>query len=121
MNKVMVTGRICNDLVLRNTGKKDAIMFTVASQRDFKNQDGKYDSDFIQCKAFGNTAKFISDYFNKGDGIEIVGSINTNSYTNEQGEKVYTTAVLVDNVSFTIANKKEENKPNNEPDNELPF
>lgn len=117
MNKVCLSGRLTKDVELRNTGKRDIVTFTVAVQREFKNQIGKYDSDFIQCKAFGNTAKFISDYFNKGDGIEITGSINTSSYTNDKGENIYSTAVIVDSVHFTISNKKEEK----EPINELPF
>lgn len=117
MNKVCLSGRLTKDVELRNTSKRDVVTFTVAVQREYKNQIGKYDSDFIQCKAFGNTAKFISEYFKKGDGIEITGNINTSSFTNDKGEKIYTTAVVVDSVHFTLSNKKEEKQE----EDEFPF
>ena len=80
MNKIILSGRIANDLVLRNTGKTDAILFNLAVQRNYKANDGNYESDFISCKAFGNTANFIHNYFKKGDAIELEGRLETSTY-----------------------------------------
>ena len=66
----------------------------------FKNKDGQYDSDFINCVAFAKTGEFIQKYFHKGDKIAITGRIQTGSYTNSEGNKVYTTDVIVDNAEF---------------------
>ena len=97
MNKAIITGRLTKDIVLSDKG---VAKFTVASQRSFKNADGKYEADFINCTAFGKRAEFISKYFSKGSQICVEGRINTGSYTNKDGNKVFTTDLAVDNAEF---------------------
>lgn len=74
--------------------------FTVACQRRFPNAQGVREADFISCTAWRQTAEFIQRYFSKGSRIGLVGSIQTGSYTAQDGSKRYTTEVLVDNVEF---------------------
>lgn len=97
MNKVILTGRLTKDVVLSDKG---VAKFTIASQRNFKNSEGKYDADFVMCTAFGKCAEFINKYFGKGSQICVEGRINTGSYTNKDGQKVYTTDVAVEKVEF---------------------
>ena len=100
MNKVILVGRIVKDPVVNENGGTKTAKFSVAVQRDFKNKDGKYEADFPNCTAFGKTADLISTYFHKGSQIGIDGRISTGSYTNKEGNKVYTTEVLVKSVEF---------------------
>ena len=74
--------------------------FSIACQRRFKNANGTYDADFINCLAWRQTAEFIQRHFIKGNKIGLVGSIQTGSYTAQDGTKRYTTEVVVDNVEF---------------------
>ena len=111
MNVVTLVGNLCRDNDLRYTSGENATAIlrnTVAVQRKFKNKDtGEYESDFISIQAFGSNAEFINKYFNKGSKIGIVGEIRTGSYTNKDGQKVYTTDVIVNNAEFV--SKREEN------------
>lgn len=68
--------------------------------RRFKNSEGNYDADFINCVAFGKSAEFIEKYFKKGMAIGLTGRIQTGSYTNKDGQKVYTTDVVVEETEF---------------------
>ena len=95
-----MTGRLTKDPEIRENGNTKVAKFTVASQRNFKNADGKYEADFINCTAFGKNAEFISKYFSKGSQICVEGRINTGSYTNKDGNKVFTTDVTVDRAEF---------------------
>ena len=97
MNKSIITGRLTKDVTMTDNG---VAKFTVASQRNFKDKDGKYGVDFILCTAFGKTAEFISKYFSKGSQICVEGRINTGSYTNKDGQKVFTTDVAVEKAEF---------------------
>lgn len=97
MNRVILSGRLTKDVVLSDKG---VAKFTVASQRSFKNNEGKYDADFVLCTAFGKCAEFISKYFSKGSQICVEGRINTGSFTNKDGQKVYTTDVAVEKAEF---------------------
>lgn len=104
MNKVIIIGRICNDIELRQTQSGTATCrFTIACDRRFANkQTGQREADFISCLAFKNTAEFISRYFNKGKMIAVEGTLRTGSYKDKKHDDVthYTTDVLVDNVEF---------------------
>ena len=75
----------------------------MACQRRFKNQNGQYDADFINCTAWRETAEFVRKYFTKGRKIGLEGSITTGSYTANDGSKRYTTEVTVNNVEFVTA------------------
>lgn len=102
MNKAILTGRFVRDPEVRySQGEKSTAVakWTVAVDRRFKTQDGQ-DADFINCTAFGKTAEFIEKYFRKGMKINLVGRIQTGSYTNKEGIKVYTTNIMVEEVEF---------------------
>ena len=74
--------------------------FSIAVNRRFKNNEGNYDADFINCVAFSKSAEFIEKYFKKGMAIGISGRIQTGNYTNKDGVKVYTTDVVVEEAEF---------------------
>ena len=109
MNNVQLVGRLTKDVDVRTNNDSTVARFTVAVNRDYKNKDGKYDADFINCIAFKNTAEFVEKYFSKGMRIGLVGRIQTGSYTNKDGNKVYTTDVVCDKVEF--CESKGESKP----------
>ena len=103
MNKVQIVGRLTRDPEVRySTGEKATATarFSVAVNRRFKNAEGNYDADFINCIAFGQGAEFIEKYFKKGMAIGLTGRIQTGSYTNKDGNKVYTTDVVVEETEF---------------------
>lgn len=100
MNKVILMGRFTRDPEVRYTDSGTSIArFTLAVDRRFK-QDGGQSADFISCIAFSKTAEFIEKYFHQGSKIVIEGRIQTGSYTNKDGQKVYTTDVVVENAEF---------------------
>lgn len=110
MNKVILSGRLTKDIEVKTTSNQTAYtQFTVAVQRKFKDNNGNYLSDFVNCVAWRNTAEFISKYFSKGSKIAIVGSIQTRNFEGSDGKKVYITEVLVDEVEFVES--KADNKP----------
>lgn len=97
MNSVQLVGRLTRDPEVRYTdGGSTVARFTVAINRRFKPEE----ADFIPCVAFGKTAEFLEKYFRKGQRIGLNGRIQTGSYTNQEGSKVYTTDVIVENVEF---------------------
>lgn len=96
MNKWVGTGRLTKDPEQRGS----ALSFTIAIGRNFKDKDGNYGADFINCVAFGKKAEFISKYFKKGSPIAVSGRISTGSYTDKEGKTVYTTNVSVEDAEF---------------------
>lgn len=107
MNQAILTGRITKDLELNYTGNGTAVLnFSIAVERPFKNKNGERETDFINLVAFRNTAENINKFFNKGDGIGVIGRIQTGSYENKEGQRVYTTDVIVDQFDFPIQNKQ---------------
>lgn len=118
MNKVVIIGRFTRDPEIKYTTGENATAtarFSLAVNRRFKNKEGNYDADFINCVAFGKTAEFIEKYFTKGMAIGIIGRIQTGSYTNKEGQKVYTTDVVVEETEFVESKNKgtSDNVPNN--------
>ena len=100
MNKVILIGRLTRDPEVRYTeGGTSIARFTVAVDRRFK-QDGGQQADFISCIAFGKAAEIVEKYFKQGSKIVIEGRMQTGSYTNKDGQKVYTTDVVAENVEF---------------------
>lgn len=112
MNKVQLVGRITKDPEIKLTSNQTSYCnFTVAVDRRFKDKDGQRQSDFINCVAWKQTADFINKYFHKGSRIGLCGSIQTRSYEKD-GQKVFITEVLVDEVEFVeSANKTESPAP----------
>lgn len=106
MNKVILIGRLTKDSELKYTESEKAVCsFSLAVDRDFK----KDEADFINCKAFSKLGETINKYTKKGDLIAVCGRINTGSYE-KNGEKRYTTDIVVDSVKF-LQTKKEETDP----------
>ena len=107
-NTVILIGNITRNIELRTLPSgKNTCNVTLAVKRNYKNSQNIYESDFINCKAFGNTAELISKYCKKGDTIGIKGSILTGSYEKD-GKKVYTTDVMIQEISFLKQAKSEE-------------
>lgn len=103
MNKVELVGRLTRDPEVRYTTGENTnaiARFSVAVNRRFKNNEGNYEADFINCVAFGKSGEFIEKYFKKGMAIGITGRIQTGNYTNKDGVKVYTTDVVVEEAEF---------------------
>lgn len=99
MNNVILTGRFTRDPEVRySQGEQPSAIarFTLAVDRRGKQGE----ADFISCVAFGKTAEFIEKYFKKGSKINLQGRIQTGSYTNKDGNKVYTTDVIAEQVEF---------------------
>lgn len=102
MNKVIIMGRLTRDPEVRYSGQDGQMAiarYTVAVDRRFK-RDGEQTADFIPCVAFGKSAEFAEKYFHQGIKVVIEGRIQTGSYTNKEGQKVYTTDVVVENSEF---------------------
>lgn len=100
MNSVQLVGRLTRDPDVRYTdGGTTVARFTLAVDRRFK-KDGGDEADFISCVAFGKTAEFLEKWFRKGQRLGLTGRIQTGSYTNKDGQKIYTTEVIVENTEF---------------------
>ena len=101
MNKVELIGRLTHDVEMRQTPNGVSLArFSIAVTRRFKNSNGEYDADFINCVAFGRTAEFLERFGRKGTKFVLEGRIQTGSYTNKDGQRVYTTDVVAENVEF---------------------
>lgn len=112
MNKVILIGRMTKDAEVRySQGSNMAVAkITLAVDRKFK-KDGEPTADFINCTAFGKNAEVIEKYVRKGTKIAVVGHIQTGSYTNKDGNKVYTTDVMVDELEFCESKNNTSNQP----------
>lgn len=102
MNKVVLVGRLTKDVELRySQGQNQTAVarYTLAVDRRFK-RDGEPTADFIPCVVFGQSAEFAAKYFKQGTRIAISGRIQTGSYTNRDGQKIYTTDVIVEEQEF---------------------
>lgn len=103
MNKVILMGRLTRDPDVRYTqGEQSSAVarYTLAVDRRFRRDNDSQSADFIGCVAFGRQAEFAEKYFRKGIKIAITGRIQTGSYTNRDGQKVYTTDVVVEEQEF---------------------
>lgn len=102
MNKVILMGRLTRDPEVRYSQGENAMAiarYTLAVDRRFK-RDGEQTADFINCVVFGKSAEFTEKYFRQGMRVTISGRIQTGSYTNKEGVKVYTTEVIVEEQEF---------------------
>lgn len=100
LNHITIMGRLVRDPELRRTGSGIAVAsFTVAVDRDF-SQDGKKETDFIDCVAWRNTGEFVSKYFNKGSMIVVKGRLQIRNWTDKDGNKRRSAEVVADNCYF---------------------
>ena len=103
MNRVILTGRIVKDPTIRYTGGDSSMCianFVLAVNRRGRKEEGKQTADFPSCTAFGKTAEFIEKYAKKGMKFDVVGRLQTGNYKNKDGQTVYTTDVVIDEIEF---------------------
>lgn len=110
INNVTVVGRLTRAVDLRYTSNGTAYAsFTLATDRDFKNQNGEKETDFINCVMWRKPAENLANYTKKGSLIGIEGRIQTRNYDNQQGQRVYITEVLADRFHFLESSKTANN------------
>ena len=108
MNKVILMGRLTRDPEIRysqNENSSAIARFTIAVDRRFKRQGDEQTADFINCVAFGKTAEFVENYLKQGTKVVGCGRIQTGSYTNKEGQRVYTTDVVIEELEFAESKK----------------
>ena len=114
MNKAIIVGNLTKDPEMRTTPNGVSVTsFTVAVNRRYKSQDGQQQTDFINCVAWRSTAEFVAKYFTKGSRIGVVGTIQTRTYDDQNGNKRYVTEVVADEVEF--AGSKAQNQDTQKP------
>ena len=114
MNKAILTGRLTQtpELKATNTGAS-VLQFSLAVRRSFKNVNGEYDTDFINCVAWRQTAELIAKYFAKGDGITVSGAIQTRKYTAKDGSERKAVEVIVSEIEFPLTRNNNSSQNNN--------
>lgn len=101
INNVTLVGRLTDEVKLNYTQSGIAVgNFILAVNRPFKSKDGEEQADFIRCVVWRKTAENTANYVGKGDLVGIVGRIETGSYDDQDGKRVYTTDVVVENIQF---------------------
>ena len=111
INNATIMGRLTADPELRKVGNDSTVTsFTVAVDRNWTDEEGNRQADFIRCTAWNGCAEFICKYFGKGRMIALTGWIQTGSYENDDGDTVFTTEINVQQVSFTGEPKQAEDE-----------
>jgi len=119
INNVVLVGRLTRDPELRYTPSNVAVAtFSLAVNRNFKNQAGDYEADFISCIMWRQQAENFANWLKKGALVGITGRIQTRSYDNQQGQRVYVTEVVDE--SFQILEKKDNAANNASMENQIP-
>lgn len=112
INSVILTGRLTKNIDLRQTSAGKAMTyFTLAVNRVFKKEQGVSDADFITCVAFGVQAENMARYLTQGSLIGVEGRISTRNFQGKDGNTVYVTEVIANNVTF-LESKKQQNNTN---------
>lgn len=99
MNKIFLMGRLTKDADVKTSGENKIAKYTLAVDRRFA-KDGEQSADFINIVVFGKGAEFAEKYLKKGTKVVVTGRIQTGSYTNKDGQKVYTTDVIAEEQEF---------------------
>ena len=119
INNVVLVGRLIRDPELRYTPSNVAVAtFSLAVNRNFKNQAGDYEADFISCIMWRQQAENFANWLKKGALVGITGRIQTRSYDNQQGQRVYVTEVVAE--SFQILEKKDNSANHASMENQIP-
>lgn len=101
LNRVVLAGRLTRDPELRYTPNGIAVAnFTVAINRPFRNQQGEQEADFVNCVAWRKQAENLANYMRKGSLIGVDGRIQTRSYDNQEGRRIFVTEVLAESITF---------------------
>lgn len=113
INQVVLVGRLTKDADLRYTSGGQAVAtFNLAVNRNFTNQSGEREADFVNCVIWRKPAETLANYAKKGTLLGVVGRIQTRNYENQQGQRVYVTEVVCDN--FQLLESKKDNNQNNQ-------
>ena len=116
MNTVQLVGRLTRDVELRFTSSGTAVgSFTIAVNRNFTNQQGEREADFISCVIWRKAAENLANFTRKGSLIAIDGRLQTRSYDNQQGQRVYVTEVVVNNFDLLESRSVTEQRPGSSP------
>ncbi len=108
-NKSILMGRLVRDPDSKTTENQVAVCsFTLAANRRFKNKSGEYEADFISCVAWRQTAEFISKYFRKGNKLMVCGTLQSRTYENKDGAKVYVTELVAEEAYFVDSKSDQE-------------
>ena len=119
INNVVLVGRLTRDPELRYTPSNVAVAtFSLAVNRNFKNQAGDREADFISCIMWRQQAENFANWLKKGSLVGITGRIQSRSYDNQQGQRVYVTEVVAE--SFQILEKKDNSANNASMENQIP-
>lgn len=113
MNKVILMGNLTRDPEIRYSQGNEPICvarYTLAVNRRTGNSGGQQSADYIQCVAFGKKGEFAEKYLKQGIKITISGRIQTGSYTDREGRKIYTTEVVIDEQEFAESKKSSEHR-----------
>ena len=114
INNVTLVGRLTADPNLRYTASGTGVAtFTLAVNRNFTNQDGNRDADFINCVIWRKSAETLANYAKKGTLLGVTGRIQTRSYENQQGQRVYVTEVVAENFQLLESRSTNENRQEN--------
>ena len=120
MNRVVLIGRLTRDPELRYTGSNTAVAtFSLAVNRNFQNQQGEREADFINIVVWRKQAENVKNYLQQGSQVAIDGRIQTRSYDDNNGQKRYVTELVADNVEF-LGSKNSSNNTSNISDNNEP-
>ncbi|WP_270736407.1 single-stranded DNA-binding protein [Streptococcus anginosus] len=119
INNVVLVGRLTRDAELRYTPQNQAVAtFNLAVNRNFKNQSGEREADFINIVIWRQQAENLANWTKKGSLIGITGRIQTRNYENQQGQRVYVTEVVAD--SFQILEKRDNSANQSSMDSQMP-
>ncbi|CYY89057.1 single-stranded DNA-binding protein [Streptococcus suis] len=131
INNVVLVGRMTRDAELRYTPSNQAVAtFTLAVNRNFKNQDGEREADFVNCVIWRQQAENLANWVKKGALVGVTGRIQTRSYDNQQGQRVYVTEVVAESFQLLESRGQQSNSQdgsfgNSSPmdiqDEDLPF
>ncbi|MCT3147326.1 single-stranded DNA-binding protein [Lacticaseibacillus rhamnosus] len=112
LNSVSLTGRLTRDVDLRYTQSGTAAgSFTLAVDRKFKSKTGERETDFINCQIWRKSAENFANFTKKGSLVGVEGHIQTRTYNNAQGQKVFVTEVIVDNFALLESRQASQNNP----------
>lgn len=121
MNKVILSGNLCHEIELKQTKSGNSVVTNcVAVQREYKNDKGEYESDFINLVIWGAQAEYLSRYANKGDRVELVGRWQIRKYTANDGTPRTVSECVVESIK-AFSRKKEETQPTFNPNTQPTF
>lgn len=119
INNVVLIGRLTRDVDLRHTPQNQAVgQFTLSVNRNFKNQKGEYDADFINCVIWGKSAENFANWVKKGNLVGITGRVQTRNYEGRDGKRVYVTEVVAE--SFQLLEKRDNSANQNSMAEQMP-